>query len=234
MRSTDRLRSPASIGGFDRRRALVELNDATIEADGSPFSLKLVEGMRLLVLGANGAGKTLLLRVLAGKLRPAAGSRSTARHVQMLHWDQTARESADPEDETPVDFLLRLGGGGLDEAAAVEALAPLGVDRFAARRPCGCLSSGEKTLVALAALALAPRHLLLLDEPAAFLGPDAAARVAEALSPERWGGAVVFTSNARGFCAEMRPTHVAILDGGGLHLHERPPCDADWAAILPT
>ena len=200
----------------------------------SGVSLALTPGMRLLVLGANGSGKSVLLRGLAGQLKPLAGERATARHVQILHWDHAAREAAEEEEEeeeeeSPLDLLLRLGGG--TDGVALETLGACGVDAHAARRPCGCLSSGEKTLLALAALTLAPKHLLLLDEPTAFLGPHAASEVARALAPERWGGALVFTSNARAFCDEMRPTHVLTLARGRAVLHERPPADADWEAV---
>lgn len=192
-------------------------------------TVALRPGMRLLLLGANGSGKSTLLHGLSGRLRPQAGRRTVGRFVQMLLWDQSFRDDAQDEEENPIQFVQRLAGGGADDDAALDVLTSIGLDQWAARRPCCCLSSGERTLVALAALALAPKNLLLLDDPTNFLGAAAAEVVADALSPERWDGTIVLASPNRKFCEALRPTHVAHLRGGQVRLFERPPCDADWS-----
>ena len=197
------------------------------------MNLAISRGDRILLLGANGSGKSTLLAGLAGKIEAVAGSREKGeRWLQMLHWEQAARDACDPEDETPLEFVTRLSGGSTDVSTVLAMLDGVGVDRFAARRPCGCLSSGERTLTALSALCVAPKHILLLDEPTAFLGATAVQAFAEALSPERWpGGTLVFTASNRAAAEMLRPTHTAMISGGHVVLHERPPCDADWAAL---
>ena len=191
-------------------------------------SLVLRPGERLLLLGANGAGKSTLLHGISGRLRPREGRRDTGKFLQLLLWEQAQRDDLEEgTEENPVDFFVRVSGGGEDEEAALSTLGDLGIDRFAARRPCDCLSAGERTLMALGALGVAPKHLLLLDEPAAFLGASAIAKVAEALAA--WPGALVFCSGSRALCEALQPTRVARLHGGTLHLHERPPVEADWA-----
>ena len=183
-------------------------------------TLAIQSGMRVLVDGVTGAGKSLLLRALAGRLRPCTGTRSTGRFVQLLYWDDSLRTSDLEDVETPLEFVVRLGGG--DDAACAEVLSSIGIDRFAARRPRSSLSSGERTLLTIAALAVAPKHLLLLDEPAAFLGRAAIDTLAEALAPERWPGALVFASSSPHLREALRPTHVAIVHGGRVELHECP------------
>ena len=179
-------------------------------------TLAIQSGMRVLVDGVTGAGKSLLLRALAGRLRPCTGTRSTGRFVQLLYWDDSLRTSDLEDVETPLEFVVRLGGG--DDAACAEVLSSIGIDRFAARRPRSSLSSGERTLLTIAALAVAPKHLLLLDEPAAFLGRAAIDMLAEALDPERWPGALVFASSSPHLREALRPTHVAIVHGGRVEL----------------
>lgn len=180
-------------------------------------TLAIQSGMRVLVDGVTGAGKSLLLRALAGRLRPCTGTRSTGRFVQLLYWEDSLRSSDLEDVETPLEFVVRLGGG--DDAACAEVLSSIGIDHFAARRPCSSLSSGERTLLTIAALAVAPKHLLLLDEPAAFLGRAAIDMLAEALAPERWPGALVFASSSPHLREALRPTHVAIVHGGRVELH---------------
>lgn len=153
--------------------SLISLESAALGPDPTAplladVTLSLRPHMRLLLLGRNGAGKSTLLAGLAGVLRPSAGVREVGeRWLQLAFWRQTDRALLH-DDEDPLQFIARVGGGA-EAAHGLELLESAGLDRFAARRPCSCLSSGERTLVALCALAVAPRHVLLLDEPGAFL-----------------------------------------------------------------
>mmetsp|Transcript_68322 Transcript_68322/g.222190 ORF Transcript_68322/g.222190 Transcript_68322/m.222190 type:complete len:285 (+) Transcript_68322:69-923(+) len=216
--------------------------DVLIRLDGASFgfddaeattltnvNLELRPGMKLLLLGPMGSGKSTLLNGLSGRLAPRAGSRTMGRWLQLLFWEQCRPGSFDLEDETPTEFVLRLADGSSDEAAASEVLTALGIDESTARRPCCCLSSGEQTLVSLAALTIAPKHLLLLDEPTAFLHASAAETIADAL--RQWeGGTIVCTSSSRAFCEALQFTHVARLHPSGeVVVYARPPCEEDWA-----
>ncbi len=140
------------------------------------LSFALAPGEALLLTGANGAGKSSLLRLLAGLLAPAEGRllwqgedalADRAAHAGRLryvaHGDAlkpalTAREN--------LLFFSRLWGG--DVTAALEALNLLPLAELPAR----VLSSGQKRRLALARLALGTAPLWLLDEPT--VGVDAA------------------------------------------------------------
>ena len=195
-------------------------------------TLAVQRGMRLLVVGANGSGKSTLLATLAGKRPPLAGSRQSMRWLQCLHWDAACRDAADAEEESPLEFVLRLADGGVETSEALALLDSVGIDRFASRRPCGCLSSGERTRLAQCSIALAPKHLLVLDEPAAFLASPAVESLSAALAPEAWGGALVVATHSRAAALAFRATHTAILRGGGVSLHPGTAVDADWQALL--
>ena len=119
--------------------------------------------------GANGAGKTSLLRALAGFLRPDTGTiayegadlhEARRRH---LHWQgpldglKSARRAGDE-----LAFQARYAGADADGiAAAVDLLALTPLLNLEVRQ----LSAGQKRRLALARLIAAPRPLWLLDEP---------------------------------------------------------------------
>jgi iron complex transport system ATP-binding protein len=148
-------------------------------------SLELHAGEALAIVGPNAAGKSTLVRALAGLLAPAAGEvRLEGRPLRAWPRDQVARRLAlvASEDEGP-DLLtvadrVALGRyphrGPLrpytpaDREAIARALASAGIEALSCR-PLGRLSAGERQLAALArGLAQEPR-VLLLDEPAAHL-----------------------------------------------------------------
>ena len=214
---------------------LVILSNAALGLGSEPtldgVNVELRPGMRLLIVGPIASGKTTLLHALAGRLTPASGCRKQGRWLQLLHWEQPREGDVDLEDESPVDFVQRLAGAGAsDEGTALESLTALGLDSFAARRPYCCLSTGERQMVALSALTIAPKHLLLLDQPTAFLHASAAATVAQALSPEMWPGTLVVASSSRAFCDALGITHVARVCHGRVVVHERAPVEDDWNA----
>ena len=95
---------------------LVSLANASLGLGAEPtldgVQLQLRPGMRLLVVGPIASGKTTLLQALAGRLAPAAGCRKQGRWLQLLHWEQPREGEVDLEDETPIDFVQRLAGGG--------------------------------------------------------------------------------------------------------------------------
>lgn len=171
------------------------------------FDLALRPGQALLVEGANGTGKTTLLRSLAG-LQPL--------HARQLHWQAlsggSAREAMCREacyvghrdglhealDAVQnLDHLLRLGGEALAEARIEQALQGAGLDTLA-RVPLRRLSQGQRRRVALTRLVLTRRRLWLLDEPLTAL--DEAARldftVRLALHLERGGVALISTHDS--------------------------------------
>ncbi|MFI4944603.1 MAG: ABC transporter ATP-binding protein [Burkholderiales bacterium] len=151
----------------------------------SDVSLELRKGEALVVVGPNAAGKSTLVRALAGLLDPAAGE------VRLLDralpdWPRDARARAlalvSSEEEGPdaLSVAERVGLGryphrgpfqamaDADDTAIARAIEQTGIAALAGRR-LGTLSAGERQLATLArGLAQEPR-VLLLDEPAAHL-----------------------------------------------------------------
>jgi heme exporter protein A len=139
----------------------------------SDLSFAIEAGEALQVTGRNGAGKSSLLRLVAGMVRMSSGSLTLERgeqdkpiaeqvhycgHLDACKPSLTAQENLDFWR----DFL---GGGGLSAYAALEAF---GIARLA-DTPAGYLSAGQKRRLSLARLLAVKRPLWLLDEPTAAL-----------------------------------------------------------------
>ena len=140
----------------------------------SGVSFRAGPGEYVEISGANGSGKTSLLRALAGFSRPAEGRVSLSSNLGPLDDDQRAnvthllghqdglKPSLDARDHAR--FWQGLFGGR--DAMAV--LAQAGLGRLA-DRPARTLSAGQKRRLALTRLLIAPRPVWLLDEPGAAL-----------------------------------------------------------------
>ena len=150
-------------------------------------SLSLDPAERVVVLGGNGAGKTTLTRLVAGLLRPDAGSVCVAGHPA---GSSRAGRALGLLPERPilprarsVEALLHTGlalsgARGRDPHAV---LSELGLADLAPRRP-RRLSQGQQRLVALALALVHDPALLVLDEPFTALDPEARGRVRAALA----------------------------------------------------
>lgn len=139
------------------------------------INLTLYPGECIAILGANGTGKSTLLKTLAGLLKPHSGQIfSQNEDITQQRIDQSARLIAYvPQDPASVLFAdtlldeLRFTLHGLKVSAPIpptEFLQDLGLGDYAERYPRD-LSGGERQRAALAAMLIAERPILLLDEP---------------------------------------------------------------------
>ncbi len=139
-----------------------------------PLSLQLEAGPSTIILGANGAGKSVLMRLMHGLLAPSSGriwwSGPEARRKQAMVFQRPVmlRRSAFQN----VLYALQVAEAADAERVARAALAEVGLGHVA-HRPARILSGGEQQRLALArAWALHP-EVLFLDEPTASLDPTA-------------------------------------------------------------
>ena len=192
----------------------------------------LEAGARVVVLGANGAGKSVLLRALHGLVEPTAGSvrwggRAARPREQAMVFQRPVmlRRSA----LANVEYALAVNGvdGTERTRRAAEAIDRVGLAHLAARQA-RVLSGGEQQRLALArAWALRPR-VLFLDEPTASLDPAAAAQVERIVGEIHAAGtAIVLTTHVLGLARRVAE-EVAFLHEG--RLVERSPADAFFRA----
>jgi heme exporter protein A len=162
------------------------------------LSFSLIPGEAVLLTGANGAGKSSLLRLLAGLLAPLEGAllwagedalADRAAHARRLryigHGDALKPALSAAEN---LGFYARLWGGETGPA-----LAALGLEELA-DLPARVLSSGQKRRLALARLALAPAPLWLLDEPTVGLDAASVERLGRLLAGHRAAGGMVLAA----------------------------------------
>ena len=161
----------------------LSLDNVVYASNGQPIisgvSLAIDAGPSTIILGANGAGKSVLMRLMHGLLAPASGTVSwrerdmgRVRRLQAMVFQRPVmlRRSA----LANVVYALAVAGvpAGEREAQALAALDEVGL-RHLAQRPARVLSGGEQQRLALArAWALHP-EVLFLDEPTASLDPGA-------------------------------------------------------------
>jgi heme exporter protein A len=171
------------------------------------LSFCLPAGGALLLSGANGSGKTSLLRVLATLMRPASGrllwgaapieADYAAYRAQLDFVGHQDGVKPDLTTRETLAFWATLRGVEPSRLPGVleEAMTAFALDRVA-DWPCRWLSAGQRRRVALARLIATPASIWLLDEPTSALDHDSQSRLERAIAAHRAsGGRVVVASH---------------------------------------
>ena len=202
--------------GRKSRKLLVAENVAKT-LGGRPLfeglSFTLSPGAKLGLLGPNGSGKSTLLRVLAGQLKPDAGSVESAEGLSLVTFDQdrqqldraaTLRRALSPNADV---VLYRDRSYHITAWAKRFLFRPEQLDQLV-----GDLSGGEQSRILIARLMLYPADLLLLDEPTNDLDIASLEVLEEGL--EEFPGALVLVTHDRSLLDRLC-TDILGLDGQG-------------------
>ena len=172
----------------------------------------ITSGMRVGLVGPNGSGKTTLLRLLAGEMRPEAGSVKRAEHLKVVYFDQnreldpevTLRRALAPDSDSVIyqNQMIHVASWAARFLFTGEAL----------NQKVGRLSGGERARVLIAQLMLQPADVLLLDEPTNDLDIPTLEILEESLLEYR--GALVLVTHDR-YMLDRVSTVVLGLDGMG-------------------
>ena len=213
---------PKSRGGqrvFELRSLGMAFGDDQVLAG---VDLTVMHGERLGVVGENGAGKSVLLKTVVGRLEPTEGEVWLGPSIRVGYLAQD-QETIDPE-RTPLETVR--GARPCTEGEAVSLLMKFLFAYEQVRRPNRLLSGGERTRLQLLLLMLSGSNLLVLDEPTNHLDIDSVEALEDAL--ERFEGTVVCISHDRYFLdriadrtAEVRDGRVELTEGGWSDWHRR-------------
>ncbi|WP_430464184.1 ABC-F family ATP-binding cassette domain-containing protein [Tabrizicola sp.] len=185
------------------------------------FDLRILRGDRVAFVGPNGVGKTTLLKMLVGQLKPDTGSVKLGTNLDIAVFDQT-RAQLDPEaslwENLTGDPLMSVSGAS-DQVMVrgnpkhvVAYLKDFLFDERQARAPVKALSGGEKARLLLAKLMARSSNLLILDEPTNDLDVETLDLLQDILG--EYDGTVLLVSHDRDFIDRVATATVA-LEGRG-------------------
>jgi ATP-binding cassette, subfamily F, member 3 len=168
--------------GYDRKSPV--LNRVTLRIDNDD---------RIALLGANGNGKSTLVKLLANRLAPFSGSITRAEKLSIAYFAQHQLDELN-EEGSPYDHVRKL----LPEAPEAKVRARAGAIGFsgkAADTKVASLSGGEKARLLLGLATFFGPNMIILDEPTNHLDIDSRATLAEAIN--EFPGAVIMVSHDR-------------------------------------
>jgi ATPase subunit of ABC transporter with duplicated ATPase domains len=195
-------------------RVVLEVEHLRKSYGGPPVfddvSFALERGERILVMGLNGAGKTSLLRILAGTSEPDQGDVRFGINVSAGYYAQEHEGIA--AGVTVLDHMRAMAT--VEDELLRSLIGMFGLVGEKAFQDAGTLSGGEKTRLSLAQLVAGRHNLLLLDEPTNNLDPPSRTAIAGALAD--WPGAMVLVSHDPEFVTELAPQRVLMMPDGTL------------------
>ncbi|WP_295477383.1 ATP-binding cassette domain-containing protein [uncultured Pseudomonas sp.] len=199
-------------------KQVIVLENVSFAHPGGPqlvkdFSMVLQREDRIGLLGANGTGKTTLLKLMLGDLEPTEGKVQTGTRLEVAYFDQL-RHQLDVE-KTVIDNISE-GRDFIEiDGQNRHVLSYLGDFLFSpqrARTPVKALSGGERARLLLAKLFSKPANLLVLDEPTNDLDVETLELLEEVLS--NYKGTVLMVSHDRAFLDNV-VTSTLVFEGEG-------------------
>ncbi|QAU47443.1 ABC-F family ATP-binding cassette domain-containing protein [Bradyrhizobium guangzhouense] len=169
--------------GYDP--AMPVLNRVTLRIDNDD---------RIALLGANGNGKSTLVKLLAARLAPFSGKVTRADKLSIAYFAQHQLDELN-EDASTYDHVRKLMGGDAPEAKVRARAGAIGFSGKAADTKAGKLSGGEKARLLLGLATFFGPNMIIMDEPTNHLDIDSRAALAEAIN--EFPGAIIMVSHDR-------------------------------------
>ncbi len=215
-------RDPTQLTAFATARlgkTVLELEDVSIGYGDRPIleraTWRIGPGQRVGLVGVNGSGKTTVLRLLLGELKPGSGKVIRGRTVKAAYLDQEVRDL--PDERRVLEAVEEVGRSidlGRRTLSASQLLERFGFPAGRQWTPVADLSGGERRRLQLLRLLMTEPNVLLLDEPTNDLDIDTLTAVEDLL--DDWPGSLVVVSHDRYFLERTTDSIVALAGDGGL------------------
>ncbi|WP_422842755.1 ABC-F family ATP-binding cassette domain-containing protein [Acidovorax sp. M2(2025)] len=189
---------------------MLAISDASfgyVDEEGTPTTIltgvnrSVLAGQRIGILGANGQGKSTLVKTIARTMKPLAGSITEGKGLNIGYFAQQELDVLRPA-ENPLEHMVRLakelGPDAKQPSREQDLRSYLGSFNFTGdmvKQAVGTMSGGEKARLVLAMIVWQRPNLLLLDEPTNHL--DLATREALAMALNDFDGTVMLVSHDR-------------------------------------
>ncbi|NYT36601.1 ABC-F family ATPase [Allopusillimonas soli] len=175
------------------------------------YSAMIEAGQKVAIIGANGVGKTTLLRMLAQDLEPDSGSIKWAENADLGYMAQDVSDQFH-SDKNLFDWLGDYRQPGDDDQALRSVLGRLLFSGDEIGKAVKVLSGGEKNRMSFGRLMLGRHNVMLLDEPTNHLDMESIESLQYAL--ELYKGTMVFVSHDRQFVSGLATRIIEILSSG--------------------
>ncbi len=205
-------------------KKVINLKNAGVSFGGreviKPIEWNIGAGDRIGILGANGVGKTTLLKLIQGKIQPTCGRVEIGQTVKMAVLDQQLSELTEIEDDFVRVVISRYKTRyELDDGREVspsQLLQELGFESAQLNCPVKDLSGGQRRRLQLCLILLDRPNVLILDEPGNDLDTDMLAQVENLL--DSWPGTMLLVSHDRYLTERVTDDQYALVDGELMHM----------------
>ena len=187
--------SPARVFGtvFEAKSLVIGYDEPLCR----PIDLLMERGQKIAIVGANGIGKTTLLRSLLGEISPLSGEATRGDNLFIGYFEQEIKGGA---DETCIEAVWR-NFPSMSQFEVRAALAKCGLTTKHIESRVSVLSGGEKAKVRLCNLINKETNLLVLDEPTNHLDVDAKEELKRAL--RAYKGSILLISHEPEFYRDV-------------------------------
>ncbi len=198
--------------------SLMEAEEISFEfSEGNPllksFSLSLLKGDKIGIIGRNGKGKSTLLRLLTNRLKAQAGKIRWNPTLEIGYFGSDVIEALSPEKNLIEELTKENRLAKEQELRNI--CASLLFTGESVKKRVENLSGGEKSRLALGKVLMSAHHLLALDEPSNHLDMESCDILAKSLND--FGGSILFVSHNEALLSKVA-TKLILFEGGRAYL----------------
>jgi ATP-binding cassette subfamily F protein 3 len=203
-----------------RAQQIMDVNDLTFSYDGNdPYLIKglnftVNRNDKICIVGKNGLGKTTLLKLLSGRLKPVGGSIKTHTAALPAYYEQA--NTADLNDELTVEEEIASTSSFIDKSRVRGICGAMMFPGDDAEKKVKVLSGGERSRVLLGKLLVAPSNILFLDEPTHHLDIESCQAMMDAVRD--FDGAALVVAHDEHFLDEVA-TKLIVFKNGRVFLY---------------